>query len=87
MKYLPSDAIQAHKLADYSFKNRNPVYIRVDREKQNIINNVSFNPNKGFNKLSNGSKIALFLSNMVNNCLEVVKILSKDKFNVKLIDI
>ncbi len=85
--FSPADAIQAHKLADYSLKNRNPVYIRLDREKQNIINNINFNPNNGFNKLSNGSKNCIIsTSNMVNNCLEVVKILSKDKLKVKLID-
>jgi len=86
--FSPADSIAAAKIAEISYKENKPTYIRLDRKIQPKIYDESENFEKGFKELKQGSDICIVSTgNMVHEALRVAKILEERGKILGVIDI
>ena len=86
--YSPSDSYQAEQLVNISLTNKNPMYIRLDRQTFPLIHKKKIQKSSGFLSLSKSKNFAIISNGcMVHNSLEIVTKLKKLNINIELIDL
>lgn len=86
--FSPSDSVSAEKIAEISYKENKPVYIRLDRKIQPLIYEENENFEQGFKELKKGFDICIIATgNMVHEALKVAKNLETTGKIVGVIDL
>ena len=87
--FQPCSPIETVKILDYVIKSNKPSYVRICRNNVGEVYNKNYKFTPGKPKELINSKINTIISSgpMIFNCYEAIKILSKKKINVGLINI
>jgi len=86
--FSPADSIAASKIAEMTYKENKPVYIRLDRKVQPIIYEENEDFEKGFKELKQGFDVCIVSTgNMVHEALKIAKRLEENGKVVGVIDI
>ena len=86
--YSPSDSNITKGLVDITLKSKNPIYIRLDREKLPILYNEKDDFSEGFKSVRNGNDLCIIATGiMVHKALDVAEELKKENIHTKVIDI
>ncbi len=86
--FSPADSISAEKIAEISYKENKPTYIRLDRKVQPLIYEESENFETGFKELKQGFDICIISTgNMVHESLKIAKKLEETGKVVGVIDV
>ncbi len=86
----PSDWVSAQKMAQYSFSNACPKYLRFDGKplKQIYTSEVSVSIEKGFTEISAGQNLCIISTGyMTHTALLAAEILKREGLNIGVIDI
>jgi transketolase len=86
--FSPSDSICAAKIAEISYKENKPTYIRLDRKIQPNIYEESERFEEGFKELIHGENICIISTgNMVHEALKIVKDFEQRGVKIGVIDL